>query len=164
METISLLTFLLNSLWQIPVAAAVAAVVCWLMRQGPASHRHAVWVAALVASVALPIASMRPAAAPPRAQYAASLGDGVGRAATYPLQRRRQKLAPGAAASRTVSLAATTATALLAVYLLFVMFRFARLGWASVRTAQIRRTALYRPIPSQIDRGLDALSGGFRTQ
>ena len=52
METISrsLLTFLLNSLWQIPVAAAVAALVCRCMRRGPASHRHAVWVAALVAS------------------------------------------------------------------------------------------------------------------
>ncbi len=48
METISrsLLTFLLNSLWQIPLTAAVAALTCRLMRKGPASHRNAVWVAA----------------------------------------------------------------------------------------------------------------------
>ena len=31
------LTFLLNSLWQVTLAAAVAAVVCRLMRKGPAS-------------------------------------------------------------------------------------------------------------------------------
>jgi len=44
METISyLLTFLLNSLWQIPRIAAVAALACRLMRNGPAGHRHAVW-------------------------------------------------------------------------------------------------------------------------
>ena len=61
METISrsLLTFLLNSLWQIPLAAAVAALACRLMRNGPASHRHAVWVAALAAAILLPLASMR---------------------------------------------------------------------------------------------------------
>ena len=61
METISrsLLTFLLNSLWQIPLAAAVAALACRLMRNGPASHRHAVWVAALAAALLLPLASVR---------------------------------------------------------------------------------------------------------
>src|SRR5690348_12973106 len=59
METISwyVLTFLLNSLWQIPVIVSVAALAAWLLRHGPASHRHAVWVVALIASVALPIAS-----------------------------------------------------------------------------------------------------------
>src|SRR5437763_1126775 len=49
METISrfLLTFLLNSLWQIPLTAAVASLTGWLMRHSPASHRHIVCVAAL---------------------------------------------------------------------------------------------------------------------
>ena len=62
METISrsLLTFLLNSLWQIPLATAVAALACRFMRNGPAGHRHAVWVAALIAAVLLPLASIRP--------------------------------------------------------------------------------------------------------
>lgn len=59
METISwyVLTFLLNSLWQIPVVACVAALAAWLLRHGPAGHRHAVWVAALIASLALPVVS-----------------------------------------------------------------------------------------------------------
>ncbi|MGA7234188.1 MAG: hypothetical protein WBY44_00810, partial [Bryobacteraceae bacterium] len=61
METISreLLTFLLNSLWQIPLVAAVAALACRLMRHGPAAHRHAVWVAALAVAVLLPLGSIR---------------------------------------------------------------------------------------------------------
>src|SRR5258707_11331480 len=60
METISrsLLTFLVNSLWQIPLVAAVAALACRLMRNGPASHRHAVWVAALLTGVLLPSVSI----------------------------------------------------------------------------------------------------------
>ncbi len=61
METISrtLLTFLLNALWQVPVAWAVAAVACRLMPNGPARHRHAVWVAALFAAFLLPALSVR---------------------------------------------------------------------------------------------------------
>ena len=61
METIdrNLLTFLLNSLWQVPLVAIVAALACRLMRNGPARHRHAVCVAGLIAAVLLPVASMR---------------------------------------------------------------------------------------------------------
>ena len=59
METISwyVLTFLLNSLWQIPVILCGATLAAWLLRYGPANHRHAVWVVALIASAALPIFS-----------------------------------------------------------------------------------------------------------
>src|ERR1035438_865305 len=140
METISrsLLTFLLNSLWQIPLAALVAALACRMLRRGPASHRHAVWVAALIAAVLLPVASVRPGQPTPGPQFAASLADGaVGNLAVgRPAQAPR---APTPAA-RTVSFAETTASALLGAYLLFVLFRFARLGWASMRTMQIRNT------------------------
>src|SRR5689334_4338319 len=52
-----LLTFLLNSLWQVPLAAAVAALICRAMRNGPARYRHMVWVAALAAAILLPLAS-----------------------------------------------------------------------------------------------------------
>src|SRR5690349_16279841 len=65
METISrsLVTFLLNSLWQIPLVAAVAWLGCRALRRSPASHLHAVWVAALAAAILLPLASLR--SAPP---------------------------------------------------------------------------------------------------
>jgi Zn-dependent protease with chaperone function len=154
METISrsLLTFLLNSLWQIPVAAAVATLACRLMRRGPASHRHAVWVAALAASLLLPVASIRSGPQTPTPHFAASLTDaGPGDGALSRPGATRTPV-PAAPVSRTISLAETTATVLLGGYFLFVLFRFARLAWASVRTLQIRRGARCTAIPATLDR------------
>src|ERR1017187_6169269 len=126
METISryLLTFLLNSLWQIPLAAGVAALACRMLRRGPASHRHAVWVAALVAAVLLPVASVRTPQPTPGPRFAASLADGATGNAAAGLLHQAPAPTP-APASRTVSLAKTTATILLGAYLLFVRFRLA---------------------------------------
>ena len=154
METISrsLLTFLLNSLWQIPLAALVAALACRLMRRGPASHRHAVWVAALVASVLLPLASVRTGQSTPGPEFPASLADGAAGYAAV-LSRVQAPAAPAATrASRTISFAGTTASILLGAYLLFVLFRLARLAWASLRTVQIRSGARYTAIPDTLDR------------
>src|ERR1035438_7490281 len=153
METISryLLTFLLNSLWQIPLAAGVAALACRMLRRGPASHRHAVWVAALVAAVLLPVASVRTPQPTPGPRFAASLADGATGNAAAGLLHQAPAPTP-APASRTVSLAKTTATSLLGAYLLFVLFRLARLGWASMRTMQIRNTARNTAIPDTLDR------------
>ncbi len=150
METISryLLTFLLNSLWQIPLIAAVAALVCRLMHNGPANHRHAVWVAALVAAVLLPLASVRsadraasgPFTAPGAPQLVAASSSAASPAA-------------GSAATparRTISYARTTATALVAAYLFFVLFRFARLAWAWMRTVQILDAAGWAAAPSLV--------------
>jgi TonB family protein len=156
METISrsLLTFLLNSLWQIPLTAAVAALACRLMRNGPANHRNAVWVAALVAAVLLPLASVRTSKPTAKPQIAVSFPAGEVAAAKSALQSPTQApsaLSP-AAASRTVSFAETTAAVLLGAYFLFVVFRLARLALASIRTVQIRRAAQNAAVPELIKR------------
>src|SRR5262249_62413952 len=67
METVSraALTFLLNAIWQAPVAYGVAWIVCRLMPDAPARHRHVVWVAALTAAGLVPLASGRTTGAPP---------------------------------------------------------------------------------------------------
>lgn len=44
-----------------------------------------------------------------------------------------------------------TAAGLLAAYCLFVLFRLARLAWASIRTVQIRSGARYTAIPAVLD-------------
>lgn len=152
METISrsLLTFLLNSLWQIPLAAAVAALSCHFMREGPASHRHAVWVAALVAAALLPLASVRTRQPAPGPQLAITLPDTAAGSVAFRPSGETAALSP-VPLSRTVSFAATTATILLAAYFLFVVYRVARLAWASVRTVQIRSTARYSEIPAALD-------------
>jgi beta-lactamase regulating signal transducer with metallopeptidase domain len=61
METVShlVLTFLLNSLWQVTGVACVAAFCAWLMRNAPAWYRHLIWVMALGVSVLLPLKSVR---------------------------------------------------------------------------------------------------------
>ena len=167
METISrsLLTFLLNSLWQIPLAAAVAALVCRLMRHGPASHRHAVWVAALAAAMLLPLASIRSGRADAHSAIRAPRWRRTLHANPAASNGRARALpAPSPAPpSRTISFAATTAT-----------HSAGRLPpvrplppgdgwcWASVRTVRIRSRARYRAIPAVTRPGVDALPGGLR--
>ncbi len=160
METLSryLLTFLFNSLWQIPLIAAVAFVACKLMRNGPASHRHAVWVAALFVSILLPLASLRTCRRDAEAVFSAPNapklpairpGAATGTTNSFPLTARG-----------TVLYARTTATILSALYLLFLVFRFAKLARAWMRTVEIRRgalTAVGPPVAMQVwDRCLRA--------
>ena len=152
METISrsLLTFLLNALWQIPLLAGVAWLACRWMRHGPARDRHAVWVLTLLAALLLPLASVRtrteitqsyslPAAgvgspdfAPPAVLVSAPHGP-----ATKP-------------ANRTLPLARTTASILLGAWLLFVAFRMARLAQVWLRTQRIRRSAYTAEPPAGV--------------
>ena len=163
METISrsLLTFILNSLWQIPLAAAVAALVCRFMRRGPTSHRHAVWVAALAAAILLPLASVRSGPPEPTLHFSTSLAEAA--AANSAPDRKAQALPPASPARpfRTISFAATTAGILLYSYLLFVSFRLARLAWTSARTVQIRSRAQYAAIPDGLDRVRTRCQGAF---
>ena len=143
METISrsLLTFLLNALWEVPLAAAVAALGGWIMRRGPAWHRHALWVAALVAAVLLPLGGIRVAgsATAVRLQLPAVMPP----AAVTPAASRPAVPAPTAARDRgrTISFAPSTGGFLLLVYFSFLAWRLARLALAATRTVRLRATA-----------------------
>jgi beta-lactamase regulating signal transducer with metallopeptidase domain len=141
MENIShsLLTFLLNALWQAPLAWAVAALACRFMPNGPARHRHFVWVAALLAAILLPVLSTRTPqrrtvqTAPPVAETAAAPAAAASSAAT-----------PAAAAPSTtpsVAFSYDWAMALLGAYGLFVAFRLAQLTRALWHAWVIRRDA-----------------------
>jgi beta-lactamase regulating signal transducer with metallopeptidase domain len=153
METISrsLLTFLLNSVWQIPLVTGVAALSCYVMRKGPASHRHAVWVAALVAGVLLPLASVRSDQHsepwPVTVSYTPS--------ASVPSEPipgpARPNPARLPAATRSVPLGQTTALVVVGVYLLFLLFRLGKLAWAWVRTIQIQQSAEARRTPPLLE-------------
>lgn len=155
MDTISrtLLTFLLNSLWQIPLTAAVAALACRFMRTSPAGYRHSVWVAALVAAILLPVASIRavkPANTPqftvafpaPDASLAKS-------PQSLPTQPPRHSPQPNSA---TISFTETWTAILLGAYALFVLVRLTRLIRAAVRTQRIRRAAHRAAMPELIKR------------
>ena len=53
-----LTTFIVNSLWQIPLIAATAALCSRLMHSMPSVYRHLVWVAALGLCICLPVESI----------------------------------------------------------------------------------------------------------
>ena len=57
-------TFLLNALWQVPIAVAVGLLGDRLLRRAPARLRHALWLAVLMVAVALPAASPWPSRLP----------------------------------------------------------------------------------------------------
>src|SRR5215216_620220 len=50
-----ILNFILNSCWQIAVVFAIAAVGAWLLKNGPARYRHALWIVALAACLVVPL-------------------------------------------------------------------------------------------------------------
>lgn len=162
METInfSLLTFLLNSLWQISLVAAVAALACWFLRRGPAIHRHAIWVAALLAAILLPLSSIRRTEPAETVELPASL-------ALQPATGAILQANPAASlpkpqkASPAISLTNLTATILLGAYLLFLVYRLARLGQALLQTVRVRQGAQDRQLPFALEQVLNRARQAF---
>src|SRR6185503_4365353 len=150
METISrlALTFLLNSLWQATALVLIASCCSRLLRKAPASYRHLLWATTLALGLLLPLwsaigfgraslpwsSSMASEAF--RSEYAASPAANSTWLADL-LQGR----------SSSVSFAPSLLSALAAVYLLFLLYRLARLRSAWRRTNEIRRSARLESIP-----------------
>ncbi|MBL8232785.1 MAG: hypothetical protein JNL98_30075, partial [Bryobacterales bacterium] len=163
METIShsLLTFLLNASWQIPLITAAAALGVYLMRQGPAAYRHAVWFSALVAAFVLPLASVRTAQSDPgmkvRVRY------------EVPAPATANAVpAPGPAETpslpRPVDFAHTTARFCMAGYILFVLWRVIRLVRSLRQTTAILNGAIHRVPPPKIEGVWNRCLTAFRLQ
>ena len=151
METASRLVFvfLLNGLWQIPLVAAAAWLAARLLRNGPASYRHAIWIAALLAALALPLASLR-TTAPATRRIAIAYEPA---ATSAPITARpSSSTAPRPAAPKPLTLdyAPFAATALLALYLGLTLFRAARLAWAWGSATRLRAHAQSRPLPPPV--------------
>ncbi len=159
METANLATFLVNSLWQVPLVTAVAALAAWPMRHGPARYRNAVWIAALVAAIVTPLSSLRngppkPAPANPRIAGTVSVIRPTARPSPAPAASRKLS-APDrkalAAEPIMVPFAARTAQFLFAAYCLFLLARLAKLSLAWLRTARIRRAACQCGVPQAVE-------------
>lgn len=157
--------FLLNAAWQVAVVALAAAVCARLLRDAAARYRHALWVAALVLSLALPLWGLLDStggvsharaggpdgadrtrgdmtAAPdsqPAPAVASAAQDG-GLVLDRLLQRRRQPVAAAPGLSLALALG----------YVLFVLWR-AGVLWRAWRRAQgFRRSAVEREIPAPL--------------
>jgi beta-lactamase regulating signal transducer with metallopeptidase domain len=155
METINwyLLTFLLNALWQIPVIAGGAALAARLLRHGPANHRHVVWVAALIASVALPVVSTSTVTSQRTTSIAFTVPAPPRQGEPSPSRNAKPKASSQGPLSRTIAHRQTTATTVALAYFLLLSFCFARLLRALIRTALIRRSgtvAIQSPVMRQV--------------
>lgn len=153
METISgsFITFLLNAAWQIPVITAVAALACRLMRNGPAAHRHFVWVAALAASLLLPAASVRTGVDSMALRAAVPDATTAMAQAASPATASRPAGAEAGAGSRTISYAPAIGSVFLGAYLLFLLVQGFRLLRVWLQTERLRGEAAPHAMPDAVE-------------
>jgi beta-lactamase regulating signal transducer with metallopeptidase domain len=130
------LTFVLNTLWQVPLAAAVGLIGDRFLRRSPARLRHLLWLAVLGVAVALPLTAgfgpllpqpIARAAAAPVAAPTPAAQDAAWRAA-FPTEEQRFPAA-----------AAAVGAGLWALTVLAFGFRLGRAWWRArrlVRRAQ----------------------------
>lgn len=142
----TILTFVVNALWQAPLVVAIAWVVLRMARSAPARFRHVVLVAALAAAVALPIASLQPAAAPVREQTVVETGAPASGAANG----LGVWLRPGPGGGARLPVSASIAWGVAGAYGVFLALRLAGLWRSWRRTVAIRRSAETRPVPDRI--------------
>jgi beta-lactamase regulating signal transducer with metallopeptidase domain len=144
-----LLTFLLNAAWQVVMIAGIAALANHLIRKGPARYRHILWVAAMVAAVLLPLTSIR------RPEPTASLPTPVSLPAisvsTSVPSSLSSRIPQAPSAPAPVSFPERAATAIVAAYFLFVVYRIARFAKAWSITTKIRSHAERRAMPPSLE-------------
>ena len=163
MEKISELVagFLLNATWQIAVIALIAWICARLLRNVAARYRHALWVAALIMSLALPLWSLLDFSGDAANQTVAQRTERVaqhevsptpqspshlpkiatpeesGQALGQLLQKRRQPIMTAVSFSLSLSI----------IYALFVLYRLGTLLGSWRQTRILRQSAYEREIP-----------------
>lgn len=170
-----LLTFLLNASWQIAAVTAFAAVAAWLLRGTAAWCRHSLWVAALILSLGLPLLScMRllgvASVAPPGTQapvqsslpidasgpfrtrevFAPNRAQADSRPAVESPERSPSSF-PSALSISPIHLGEKIGTVLVGFYLLFLLYRSAKLFQAWLRTRSIVRGVYSVPFPAPVE-------------
>ncbi|HYP00107.1 MAG TPA: M56 family metallopeptidase [Pyrinomonadaceae bacterium] len=164
------LTFLLNAAWQIAVVTLAASLCARFLRDAPARYRHALWVSALVLSIALPVWSgfnfSLDARETPSTSHATTISRESDAPAPVVSEAMRQTEVVAAASSQNVfrfetllhkrrqmlPAMPTVAFAALFAYALFLLYRLNALRRAWRRTQDIRRSACAREIPEEMRR------------
>ncbi len=167
METLSrgVLTFLLNALWQTALITIVVAAAARLSRRAPARYRHALWVAGLVLSGLLPLASLRepvkfgtpplvmggslrpePELPPSHANLARNLGASSPVSISNPPSITGKLLNSFAHRKRSIAFPPWVAETSLGFYLFLLLIQLTRLALAWKRARQIRSSAQFRAL------------------
>ncbi len=132
-----LLTYALNSLWQVPLIFAAAWLAARLLRRSGPTAEHRVWTTALLLEALLPACTLQPLPALQTLQHWLSLR---GQTSLHPGAQVTVSMGPAhAAAGLQLAPALLTAAALL--YLTTVLYFAARLCVGLYRTAALRHRA-----------------------
>ena len=137
-----LLTFLLNSLWQIALIAGLAAAGSWLLRELAARYRHWVWASALCLALVVPVVTALrtlddPVPVPELNSYSVLR--------TEPFSQNeiaQSSSATGFSLPSTFQLNQTLGFVLLALFFGFLLYRVFKLVQAWQTTRTIRRLAV----------------------
>lgn len=146
-----ILSFVLNSAWQVTAIFVVAALASWLLRNGPARYRHTLWMIALVASLVVPVLTTTrvvpdwivssPAkfdAVAPIVSQGSSESDVT---VDHTSSRRRATLTTTPRSVRLLALG----------YALFIVFRALRLARFWHRKEKLRRSASARGVTPEVE-------------
>ena len=137
-----LLTFLLNSLWQIALIAALAAAGSWLLRELAARYRHWVWASALCLALVVPVVTALRTLDDP---VPVSELNSYSVLQTEPFPQNQIAKSPSAtefSLPSTFQLNQTLGSVLLAIFFAFLFYRIFKLVQAWLTTRSIRRLAV----------------------
>jgi TonB family protein len=158
------LSFILNSTWQVALVVGAAALADVALRRARARYRHTLWAVSLAAAVVLPAVSTRTFEAPSASATGTAeipvrstvpapvLADSgiVVRAGARRTRLSSVRRVLLAGAHRSVGISQPMMRALLILYwalLVFAVIRFAR-AW--LRARSVRRLACARPLPAHV--------------
>ena len=137
-----LLTFLLNSLWQVALIAALATFGAWLLRNSVVRYRHWLWVSALCLGFLVPaITSLR--ALGDAVSVPTPNSDSILRTEPFSPNETAQNFSEtGLSLPSTFQLNRTLGFVLIAFYFGFLLYRVFKLVQAWQTTRKIRRLAV----------------------
>jgi HEAT repeat protein/beta-lactamase regulating signal transducer with metallopeptidase domain len=145
--------FVLNAGWQIVVIFAVAALASWLLKNGPARYRHALWVVALIACLVVPLltatrfvptwVSSVQVVAPPTNPVQVTVG--ITRSEDFDIDHLVTKR------TKPVNTTARTAVYLMLAYVLVVFLRGITLARFWRRKEKLRRSATRAGLTPEIE-------------
>lgn len=156
-----LVSYLLNSFWQITVIVLLALLCSAFLRRVPGHHRHMLWVSCLWACVAVPAATvLMQSRFGGKTEISAQLRDD--KQVPGPIDRRGGwSFLSFGVRSRRVQLAQGFVNVLAWSYLGFLAFRGSRLGWVYRRTLRIRQSSYTRNIPRAVAGAVETCQGFF---
>jgi HEAT repeat protein/beta-lactamase regulating signal transducer with metallopeptidase domain len=159
------LGFVLNAAWQIAVIALIAWMCSRLLRSAAARYRHALWVAALVLSLALPVWGLLDLTGEAKrhtAKQQTEFAQTPENLTSAPHSRQDLKIAPAQPSALTLGqllqrrrqpiVTAPSLPLLLALgYALFILYRSGVLWRSWRRTRELRRSTYAREIPARMN-------------